>query len=710
MKIIHSESGLAYHLNPGTQLEVERTNLFFREYGEQTLPVELPDTDRNRQLTGYPDRLSSAAKPKADISCAIEDGAYFMPCRQAVLGARRKEKITVSFYMNEGAFLSRVKDVSLSDIYGDEVVPRVHTVSQGISFCESLLSADDPDFAIFPFLVDVEGHRRLVNRLERMDSSGNVQVSASASIGFYNSFQRVWQDEEDSLVIIPPGYCMTPFVRVSSVLRRVFSYFGYTLQDSFLTTMRPFRSMVFVNNTIDSLLNGEILMQHLLPDCMVSTLLNVFRRKFCLEFVPDEVNKTVSVLRFSEMLNSTPAADLSSYLVGWPDVTFQEERQLRLSSEQVVSEATSFDGVYQVAARYPEAWYNAADGCYYHNGYSTCAVREKVADGTLPYYAGGVRQVYDVTVPDCQYCFSAFDERSAAGNAAQGGVRLRTRTASFGSSYGLFPYIGQGRALNSSIVPVGADDGSDEVDVVSDEASLPPVLSFVWHDGTVPCGTNHTDGGWNYSLLYNGPYGIFERFWREFDDCLRNALHKVSASLMLPALLKATLSPHKKVLLRGEALMVDVLRYAVGADAEPLEAEFLTATLRRDASGNISTAVEESSRMVPGSPYAWKIVSTDAEITQEEYQAAGYEWDYDSWVSEGSPRILHALPAIYPPPPTSSQYAAGGAYYTRTTYRVTGSRSGVKFYRVTVSLSPVLSDGEDNPLIWPPKQYERIRV
>lgn len=702
MKIIHSASGLAYHLNPGIQLEIERTNLFFNEYGEQSLPVELPDTDRNRELMGWPDRLAVASKPKADIPCIIEDGVYLMPCRQAVLGARRKEKITASFYMNEGEFLSRIKDVQLSDIYAGEVVPDVATVSQGIAFCNTLLADQDPDFAIFPLLVDFGDQRRLLNRLEKMDASGNI--STSGNIGFYNAFERVQQDTDDGdEVILPAGYYMTPFVRVSSVLRRVFSYFGYTLQDSFLTTQQPFSTMVFVNNTIDSLLNGDILMTHLLPDCMVSTLLEVFRKKFCIEFVPDEVNKTVSVVLFTDMLNSVPSADLSPYLVGWPEVSFQEERQLRLSSEQVVSETTAFDGVYLMASRHPEAWYNADDGCYYHMGYSTSAVREKLADGTLPYYAGGTRQVFDVTVPDCQYCFSSFTVQSKY----SGAPKTRQRTSGYGSSYGLYPYIGTGRSLNSSIVPV-APSSDDEVDTVSDEASLMPILSFVWHDGNVPCGTNHTDGGWNYSLLYNGPYGIFERFWRDFDNCLRNAFHKVKASMLLPLNLKATLPAHQKVVLRGDGLLVDVMRYSIGQRPEPMEFDFLTTTLRRDASGNISTAPPESSRMVPISSYSWEIVIAETQITQEAYEAVGYEFDYDQWVDDGCPRIDHGLPAIFPPPPTAEQYDSGNTFYSRVTYRVTGSRSGVKFYRLDVSLRPVLLDEGESSFIWPPRQHDLI--
>ena len=59
MKIVNTKAGQAYHLAPGTQLEIERPNLFFNEWGEQSLPTDLPDTDLNRQLTNYPDMLTN---------------------------------------------------------------------------------------------------------------------------------------------------------------------------------------------------------------------------------------------------------------------------------------------------------------------------------------------------------------------------------------------------------------------------------------------------------------------------------------------------------------------------------------------------------------------------------------------------------------------------------------------------------------------------
>ena len=48
------DKGEAYQLNPDTQLSVERTNPFFNDYGEQTVPCPLPASDHNMRLLDYP--------------------------------------------------------------------------------------------------------------------------------------------------------------------------------------------------------------------------------------------------------------------------------------------------------------------------------------------------------------------------------------------------------------------------------------------------------------------------------------------------------------------------------------------------------------------------------------------------------------------------------------------------------------------------------
>lgn len=180
MKIVHS-SGKAYQLAPDTQIEIERPNLFFNDYGEQSLPVDLPDTNLNRELTGYPDMVANRKKPQTDITCSIRDGDYCVTARQAILGAKRKEKITTTFYMNEGSFLSRIEKVAVPAVFGSETVPEVETVEQGINWCRSLLDNTNPHFTLFPVIIELDGEKRGAERHLRNGREWKADAGPSQS-------------------------------------------------------------------------------------------------------------------------------------------------------------------------------------------------------------------------------------------------------------------------------------------------------------------------------------------------------------------------------------------------------------------------------------------------------------------------------------------------------------------------------------------------
>ena len=97
MDIIH-ESGKAYDLGD-IQLTLSRMNPFFNDYGEQSLPVTLPPTDRNRELLIYPDNMAGISKASQRINAMIQHGVFSIPCRQAILSANRKTGIETSFYL-----------------------------------------------------------------------------------------------------------------------------------------------------------------------------------------------------------------------------------------------------------------------------------------------------------------------------------------------------------------------------------------------------------------------------------------------------------------------------------------------------------------------------------------------------------------------------------------------------------------------------------
>ena len=96
MKITNLEKGEDYNLKPDTQIQIERTNPFFNDYGEQSTPLELPASERNRRLLGFPDSFGRRVKMQP-TDVAIQDGEYFSQCRQVVLSAQYEGSISTSF-------------------------------------------------------------------------------------------------------------------------------------------------------------------------------------------------------------------------------------------------------------------------------------------------------------------------------------------------------------------------------------------------------------------------------------------------------------------------------------------------------------------------------------------------------------------------------------------------------------------------------------
>lgn len=679
MKIVNTKFGQAYHLKPGTQLEVERTNLFFNKWGEQTTPVELPDTDLNRQLTGFPDVGVNKIKTASDIVCTIEDNDYFMECRQAILRAKRNEGISTAFYMNEGSFLSRVDNISLKEMFGDEIIPGINTVTEGIAFCKSLMNGTNENYAFFPVIINFEGERRYLNRIEWMDGNGSYhflgrpsgRIPENYKLGLYNEFDRV-EKSGDSQVSLTPGFYLTPFIRARYLLRRIFQYFGYTLATNFFDVTEPFKNMVFVNTTMDALVNGTILLAHIVPDCMCGTILEVFRKKFNCEFISDEVNRVVTVKFFNEIIKKQTEVDLSTCLTEPFDIDYSNEwKRINLSSESVIDDGPTFNSIVDVIKKYPEAYCNERDGAYYHIGYTVRAVKEKIAGSTMPYSAGGLLKEEKITIPDCAISMQ-YEPEDDSGLVVEGVNSTYSRFR----SYTLMPYVGDANALNSIVNFNNINMDDAEVEITSDSHKQSPMLCFVYNTNlgfaygtTTNCNTSGTKI-FDYSLHYYGENGIFEKFYREMDTLYRNSLIPVMAKLLLDNVQKQHLAAHEKIIINGQEFLINKLKFTLGGHNEPIDSDLLTVQLYEP----ITVAPLEVERFV--SPlYAWTIKLDRRQITIDEYNSI---------------KIKNStLPILYLPPPTEEQYKAGGKYYPRIYYQSTPS--GKYYIENTVYLVPILN-------------------
>lgn len=634
MKIINNETGQAYQLSPGTELEMERTNPFFNDYGEQSLPVNLPFSEINSRMLGRPHYLGNKSKVSKNINVTIIDKEYVAHAKQAILSAKKKDGIPTSFLMNEGSFYATISDFKLKDVFGTETVSGISTVEGGINLCNSLLSSEDERFGIFPVYVEINDKKIMLNQLGWFNPDGSrpsvTQIVSDSIIApiFYNSFPRqeevtIEDNQNVMLIDIPQGFHMTPFLKVNYLLKRVFAYFGYTLLEGFLNQTLPFTKMVILNNTADAIANGVINYSDLVPDTTIKSFLNVIRGKFHCEFIPNEITKTVEIIFFKDIIASKGSVDISQSMTSQPFIDFSEPfKQIKIKSESAISDANnSVDSYKDLMNNYPTAVLNKADMSFYRTGFSFGVKNiEKVATSAMPYLDTEVQgnEIKEVAVPDCQPTMIA---SSIVADTIPSGTRSTIL-------YMPILYIGKGVYLHSTLQydASSSEEYSDTNSNIDNEAQA-PMLAFYYDctghgfmHGTVSS-YNYLGSTklWAYSLCYFGEDGLFEKFYRTYDNLLRNSLLPVKADIRLSSSLKQLIKSYEKILMLGHELLINVFKYKIGGTQDPQEAEFFTTQLYEP-----TIYAQSESEKYPVPALKWQIESYYVPISLEIYEASIY--------------------------------------------------------------------------------------
>lgn len=627
MKITHP-SGQPYDLPEDFKIEITRSNPFFHKTGEQSLPCSLPPTDRNTSLLHQPANLANNKKLTSRLDVTIENGSFFTKARQAILSAQKNEPIATSFYLNEGAFYEKTKDLTLMEIFKDKTV-EFNTVDDAITFMRSLLSQRDDRFTCFSVITDN-------NELNALYYGANPT--------FVNATERT-VTINGKQVLIPKGMYITPFVKVRHILCEVVTYLGYTMGPSFLD-QQPFNDMVFLNNNVDTLLTGSIAYVDIIPDLSVSEFFDIIR-KFNCELIPDETNKILQPVLFNDVLESVPESDLSKKITGNIIISFHDNyKQLRLTSDRLnipdgikpfgssikrnigVNSKNDVDTISELVAKFPTAQVNNINGSIFRIGFrGEYQITEFLGSMHCNYFDGDILTTEEKKFPD------ALVE-----------IFMSNR---------MYPYVGTERALRSTIV--FDDEQENESIELPDRKKLPAMLCFYFHDperkyniGTV---YNRDLSGnilWNYSLAYNGEYGIFEKFWRKYDDMLRNALLEIRGNVLLSETDKMMLSSYRKIIIDGQEVLPSELKYIPG-ERIIQECTFVTTKLQQPVS---HSRTQQDYFPVPS--YKWILKK------QRNFSVSPPQGGSESIRYKAEPL------AFFPVNPTQSQYNAGGRYYEFT--------------------------------------------
>lgn len=670
MITIQTIEGETFDLHFDTKLSITDNSTFFSDEGTYSLPLQLPYTDNNVRILRFPQLVENRKKLDASIDVIVRSGVFSKRARMDVLSVRKNDSISVALYLRESIFFNKIKDLSLHEIFADKTLTFT-SIDAAIVFMHSLITGNDPRFACFQVVTD----NYILN-----------EAGLPGSDGFrtFIKEQETTETIDDKTITVPKGFYITPFIKVRHLLQEVLAYFGYTLAPSFLDHA-PFCDMVFLNDNLDTIVNNSINYVDIVPDISVIDFFNVLR-KFNIEIVADEQDKKIHLILFNELVDSQATENLTDNLVFDLTVNYHNDyKRIKLISDTLKLPAeiyvfktrsgtvkstvgeTQDIPIYSIVSQFPTAYIRKIDGAIVRDGFKgDRAFTEKINALSCNYDDGGELATDEISFPDVVPDI------------------YTSKTYTIGGYYGYFtyPYVGKGRTLHSKIVL--SDDTS--TDQTTDISALKPMLCLCYKSsqykfdiGTLYNYDRYGNKLWDYSLMYNGSDGIFEKFWRKRDDLFRNALLQIDADLLLSEAQKFSISLIRKVSLKNQEYFISELKYVLGEKTVET-CRLLSAKLQEPLS-----FAKTVSDYFPTRSYKWVLRST-------------YNDPPDTHGS-GCSVVFKTEPiAFYPPDPTSSQYALGGRYYESVydveygQYDREGNFIKIKDGTITVWLEPVIAD------------------
>ncbi len=369
LQIKHS-SGANFDLFPDTKLSIEETSVFFGKDGAFSLPLDLPNTDNNLSLLGFPYRIDRKSKFITDLNVQISAGTWLRSARMEVQSARRDDKITVELYFAESKFYREIDGKKLPDIFKGVIEEGVGSSVDDKAFylwtkLDKVMAGSITDnYYVFPVLAqkfDKQFEKTekgvtekcvwkdfiILNRqaVPRKDGSEGANTINASGTPYYNLAKMRFDNTpafEKSSLNYPVGYGATPFIKFTYLIHKLFEYFGYTLYQSIFDTEESFIKKCYINNTADAIVNGYIDYSQIVPDVSISDYLESVENSYGCEFIFDDVHKTVTPFFWKDVIKSSPSHSLAGKMEDYPLVSQSRSKSLRLIFDRSLTENTPF--------------------------------------------------------------------------------------------------------------------------------------------------------------------------------------------------------------------------------------------------------------------------------------------------------------------------------------------------------------------------------
>jgi len=584
---IRLENGETLDFMENFKLSLTLNNPMLTEQGSMSLPIVLPDS--NRRKLGFPNRIDQAYKVKRVFKASVQSGSYLKP---ALLRTTSHEKGTVgAIYLNESEMYAKMKEVELSQAF-DIVRPANEISAPGnwsdpldgvIKYMELvMLEMLSDDFLLFPVATDyytvysagynLNIYQVLNEPMTKGDHPSPGDPDVYDTMFGRNKYHKLASRfpqkymENGKEVNVPKGYGITPFLRQSYVLRRIFQYFGYELRPSIFDTDPQMKSIVVLNNTADAIVKGNLNYAQLVPSGTINDYLETVRTDYGCEFFVTPDHKYVEVKFWNDLLDNKDYIRLDNKIAGKEIITHNEPKHIKLSAQRGIEyTSTNFDTLEKFERNFGPLKYRKTRDFLYPG--------EVIPDGF--YFIqreGDIWERYKMYGPDgyeehwwryhSKYLFDYYhDEKDMKYDTHDSNRSSITNVlCRIKYSYGngdpahFFPgyvdtllFIGGRRHLNTVLA-------SSEFDVITsgqknDKADCPVMTAF--YRGIKTSTFESPLGGYmvygntikydylgepivgGFNLMFGTSDGLYEKFWKKYAEILRHSFNQIEIPLKL---------------------------------------------------------------------------------------------------------------------------------------------------------------------------------
>lgn len=575
--------------------EIEQNSAFFSEDGAASVSASIPATTADQAKLGFPNRI---ARKNRFINAfpAILSKGVFQKKGMLVVATATEDTITCSMALDDSEFYTKHKDQNLKEIFAGKVLT---TYTTPLAWSQWLLSVYKgqttfSDFRLVPVAVNYD------------EETGSYQVNNEPD----NSGSGIWNlkheprsvTEGGSLISVPEGYGLVPFLTLDAFFRELFSLLGYTVDLNCFASHEILQNLILLHNCSDVVCNGKIDYSDLVPSCSVADILEWMQQKFHAQIAVHPENNSVDIHLLEDILSGHSEHDLSSEIIGNPTFTFGK------SSRVIISPDTSLDGAAPAAdtlqdllAKYG-GYSDLSEAQWAYAGVGTLAHRLSTGDFYEVKTDSKVRIgsnyfKYDRQNSDASEEFSPEDLMPPM--VFVNGI--------------LMPYIGERKHRNTSYNNSQKD--ADQDIIIADYAGLSSTGHYNYATTQ-----KYDDAG----VIRTGKQGlnaedIYFQFWKRYGYILLNNSIEVSGefNLTIEEIFKYDLYSMKQF--NGQMLLPTYLKYEVGRRIKCMEAKFFLVKTFEDGQ-------QDEPVTPPATTLMWRFNNTELEAIDS--REAPYGCDY----------------------------------------------------------------------------------